>query len=234
MSLRTCSSISWTFTGSCFGNRCGPIIRSTRLRSRSASWMMIRVYSLSSFPGRTCSSVCASAAQTAERVLDFVRESAHHRAVRGLAVEHALVACRAQQPIDLGKLDEKFVAARAVGQWRDRTVHGDRARPRQQQPHATGGKRRRLASVCLSVLPGAGALREQTGERLADHFLLLTSNSISPAGLIDVSRGAPSKVSTAVVRLSSMDYDGPWLMLISVDGGDPVFRRSFRYHAIFP
>ena len=164
------------------------------------------------------------AAQTAKRVLDFVRESAHHRAVRGLAVEHALVARQAQQPINLGKLDEKLVAARAVGQRRDRTVHGDSARSRQQQPHAAGSERVAAGERLLERFYQAQAVREQTGERLADHFLLLTSNSISPAGLIDVSRSAPSKVSTAVVRLSSMDCDGPWLMLISVGSVDPVFK----------
>ena len=70
------------------------------------------------------------AAQAAERVLDFVRESTHHRAVLAAWRSSMLIARQAQQPVNLGKLDEKFIAARAVGQRCDRTVHGDRALPR--------------------------------------------------------------------------------------------------------
>src|SRR3989344_5660762 len=41
------------------------------------------------------------AAQTPERVLDFVRQTAHHRAVSRLALQHAFIARQTQQPVHL-------------------------------------------------------------------------------------------------------------------------------------
>lgn len=82
-----------------------------------------------------------------------------------------LVAREPQQPVDLHEFHEQFLAVRAVGQWRDRAVHGDDARAGQRQAYPSG----REGVAALKCLPQGFhqplAAWQQAGQRLADHLL---------------------------------------------------------------
>src|SRR5581483_2663319 len=121
----------------------GPIMRSTRFRNRSASWMMMRVYSFNPFGTNSRSSSWA-----ATRIFDLVRQTAHDGAVGGLAVEQVLVARATQQAVDLRQLNEQrrhrrgaVLLHRSVGERGDHAIERQGPGTRQFEAHAAYGDR---------------------------------------------------------------------------------------------
>ena len=143
-----------------WGRRLGPSIRFIRVWRRSASSMMIRVYSRKPRVRQFGLQELGGPAQPAQGILDLMGQAADQGLGRLVLGQQLFLAGDAQLLIDLMELHEQFVARVEVVQGQDGAVDRDGATVRQADVEFALGEgvagAQGRAQPLLDVLPRAG------------------------------------------------------------------------------